>query len=91
MVQTESHFGRSYHCTVEPRACGLTGDTFRQRPLATLGSTALPLKLPHVLHQPLHALDRHGIVDRSAHAADRAVAFELHQAARFGAFQPEPL
>src|SRR6266849_5013673 len=45
-------------------------------------SPLLRLKLPHVLHQPLHALDRHGVVDRRAHAADRAVAFELHHAAR---------
>src|SRR5882672_129098 len=51
------------------------------------GSPLLRLELPHVLHQPLHALDRHGVVDTRAHAADGAVAFELHHAARFGAFQ----
>src|SRR5712692_7809334 len=50
-------------------------------------SPPLRLKLPHVLHQPLHSLDRHGVVDRRAHAADGAVAFELHHAARFRTFQ----
>jgi hypothetical protein len=49
-------------------------------------STPLRLELPHILHQPLHALDREGVVDRGAHAADGAVAFELHHAARFRAF-----
>ena len=34
--------------------------------------------------QRLHAFDRHGVVDRRAHAADRAVALELHHAARLG-------
>src|SRR5882672_3586856 len=50
-------------------------------------SPPLRLELPHVLHQPLHAIDRHGVVDTRAHAADGAVAFELHHAARFGAFE----
>src|SRR5438105_2327189 len=44
-------------------------------------------EFPHVLHQPLQALDRHRVVDRGAHAADRAVALELHHAALRGAFQ----
>ena len=51
------------------------------------GPPPLRLKLPHVFDQPLHALDRHGVVGLGAHAADGAVAFELHYAARFRAFQ----
>ena len=35
----------------------------------------------------LHALDRHGVVDRGAHAADRAVALQLDQAALLGALE----
>src|SRR5947209_4622262 len=50
-------------------------------------SPPLRLELPHVLDQPLHPLDRHGVVDRRSHAADGAVAFELHHAARFRPFQ----
>src|SRR5229473_3220198 len=53
-------------------------------------SPSLRLELPHILHQPLHALDRHRVVDRGAHAADGAVAFELHHAARFRAFKNSP-
>src|SRR5712675_154556 len=58
-----------------------------ERPPAPDQSPPLRLELLHVLHQPLHTLDRHGVVDRGAHAADGAVAFELHHTARFGAFQ----
>src|ERR1051326_9500622 len=45
------------------------------------------LKVPHVFDQALNALHWHGVVDRCAHAADRAVALELHHAALLGAFQ----
>src|SRR5882757_5814583 len=58
-----------------------------ERPPARDQSPPLRLELLHILHQPLHALDRHGVVDRSAHAADGAVAFELHHAARLRPFQ----
>ena len=37
--------------------------------------------------QRLHAFDRHRVVDRRAHAADRAVALELHHAARLRALE----
>src|SRR6266850_1985606 len=72
----------------DPR-CWLPGQvtTRRSRLRRSKQSPPLRLELPHILHQPLHALDRHGVVDRGAHAADGAVAFELHHAARFGAFQ----
>src|ERR1700751_2386728 len=40
-----------------------------------------PLELAHVIDQRLHALDRHRVVDRCAHAADGAVPLELHHAA----------
>src|ERR1700694_54871 len=45
---------------------------FLLRALAMLGFEFL-----HVLEEPLHALERHGVVDRGAHAADRAVALQL--------------
>ena len=38
-------------------------------------------------HQRLHALDRHRVVERRAHAAHRAVALQLHHAARLRALQ----
>src|SRR5258708_39847782 len=42
-----------------------------------LGTPSLRLKLLRILHQPLHSLDRHGILDLRAHAPDGAVASEL--------------
>ena len=45
------------------------------------------LELLHVGDQRLHALDRHRVVDRRAHAADRAVALQLHHAARLRALE----
>ena len=40
-----------------------------------------PFEVLHVVDQHPHALDRHRVVDRRAHAADRAVALQLHHAA----------
>ena len=66
-----------------------TRPTFPLRPLRPPDRDSAPLRLelPHILHQSLHPLDRHGVVYRSAHAADGAVAFELEHAALFGALQ----
>ena len=51
------------------------------QPLRRLKRSApLRLVLPHVLPQPLHALDRHGVVDRGAHAADGVPAFNYDRA-----------
>src|SRR5688572_22159079 len=47
----------------------------------------LLLEIAHVFHKALHAFQRHRVVDRGAHAADRAVALELDQAALLGAFE----
>src|SRR5258708_11286107 len=67
---------------------GFPGKLQRVAAAATLErSPPLRLELLHVLHQPPHALDRHGVVDRRAHAADSAVAFDLDHAARFRAFE----
>src|ERR1700752_2480583 len=55
---------------------------FLARPLAMLGFEFL-----HVLDEPLHAFERHGVVDRGAHAADRAVALQLHHAALLRALE----
>src|SRR6185436_7735488 len=43
--------------------------------------TMFLFELAHVVDQGTHALDRHRVVDRRAHPADRAVALELHHAA----------
>src|SRR5215218_4988626 len=40
-------------------------------------SAMLPLEVLHVLHQRSHPFYRHGVVDRSAHAAHQPVALEL--------------
>jgi len=69
----------------------LTPRTYNPSALNRPESTPLRLDLPHVLDQALHALDRRGFVDRGAHATDGAVAFQLHHAARFGAFQAVPV
>src|SRR5687767_3441578 len=55
---------------------------FLARPLAMF-----LLEFLHVLHQALHTFERHRVVDRRAHPAHRAVAFQLHHAARFGALE----
>src|SRR3954471_19956968 len=47
----------------------------------------LRFELLHVLHEGSHALDRHGVVDRGAHPADRAMAFQLHHPAFGRAFE----
>src|SRR3954447_2044963 len=47
----------------------------------------LRFELLHVLHEGLHPLDWHGVVDRCAHPADRPVAFQLDHAALRGAFE----
>src|SRR5688500_6121864 len=44
-------------------------------------------KILHIVDQPRHARQRHRVVARRAHAADRSVAFELHHAALSRAFQ----
>src|SRR5256885_10933960 len=49
---------------------------FLARALAMLGFEFL-----HVFDQPLHALQRHCVVDRRAHSADRAVPLQLDHAA----------
>src|SRR5436190_378804 len=49
---------------------------FLARALAMLG-----FEFPHVFDQPLHALQRHRVVDRRAHSADRAVPLQLDHAA----------
>src|SRR5688572_1986268 len=49
--------------------------------------TMAGFELFHVAHQPLHAFERHRVVDRCAHTAHRAVALQLHHAALLGAFQ----
>src|SRR5688500_8658685 len=36
-------------------------------------------ELGHVIHQRLDAFDRHRVVERCAHATDRAVSLQLHQ------------
>ena len=40
----------------------------------------LRFKLPHELNELLHALDRHGVIDRRSHAADGAVTFDVDEA-----------
>jgi len=50
------------------------GEGFRPAALRTPACT---------LDQLLHALDRHGVGDRCAHAAHRAAVFELPHATRF--------
>src|SRR5467141_3382365 len=49
---------------------------FLARALAMLGFEFL-----HVLDEPLYSLQRHRVVDRRAHAADRAVSLQLDHAA----------
>ena len=44
-------------------------------------------ELAQIVDQRLHAFDRHRVVDRCAHAADRAVPLQLQQAALLRAFQ----
>src|SRR5690349_8429748 len=53
--------------------------------LAVAGDLSmLRLELAHKIHQCLYTGYRHRVVDRGAHAADRAVALELKQAALLG-------
>src|SRR5687767_725691 len=47
----------------------------------------LRFEFPHVGDQRADAFDGHGVVDRGAHAADRAVTLELHQVALLRAFE----
>src|SRR6516225_6455324 len=47
----------------------------------------LLLELAHVVGERPHAIDRHRVVDRRAHAADRAVALELHHPALLRALE----
>src|SRR3569623_264712 len=51
------------------------------------GSAMAFLEFAHAVDQRTHAFDRHGVVDRRAHAADRAVAFQLDQAAFLGSLE----
>src|SRR5437870_369143 len=51
---------------------------------------AMPLlEFLHVVDQRLHAFEGHGVVDRSAYAADRAVTLELDHAALRRAFEED--
>src|SRR5688572_28016569 len=79
----------------------LWGGQGRRRPTRCLGYLArctkeassalrvLRAKLFHEGDQRLDALDRHGVVDRRAHAADGAMALQLREPARLG-FGEEP-
>src|SRR5690606_20606579 len=52
-----------------------------------VASRSLLLELAHVIHQPLYAFDRHGVVNGGTHAAHRAMALQLHKTALFRAFE----
>ena len=52
----------------------------------TLSRESLRFELLHGFHKPGHALDGHGVIDAGAHAADEAVAFEVHKTLRGGEF-----
>src|SRR2546428_681478 len=48
-------------------------------------SAMLGLEFAHVIDQRSHAFDRHRVVDRSAHSANRAVALQLDHSALYRA------
>ena len=50
----------------------------------TLSRDSLRFELFHGFDQPGHALDGHGVIDAGAHAADEAVAFQVHETLRGG-------
>ena len=52
----------------------------------TLSRVSLRFELLHGFDQPGHALDGHGVIDAGAHAADEAVALEVHKTLRGGEF-----
>ena len=47
------------------------------------GLTVLPFEIGHVVHQRLHPFNRHRVVDRGAHSAERAMALQPEQARGF--------
>ena len=51
-------------------------------------SSAVPTReVAHEIYQRLHGFERHRVVQRGAHAADRLVTFERQQAGSFGFLQ----
>src|SRR5271156_1574126 len=69
---------RSYHTTVVlMRTWQNIARAWRVKPN---GSSAPSFKLPHELNQSLDRFDRHRIVNRGAHPADRPVSRQTHEA-----------
>src|SRR5690242_6054825 len=52
-----------------------------------VNSSELPLGIPYVVDEAPDALERHGVVDRRAHASHRAVTLELDHAALLRALE----
>src|SRR5207237_7846033 len=53
----------------------------------SIGSTVAAFEVLHVRDERSHSFDRHCVVDRRAHAADRAVTLQLHHAGFPGALE----